>query len=350
MDDLESRIQELMEKYKQIQWCVQFVESGKARSGYTTGEINLEQYRQLMYIYNNASNERDKIYKEISELQLQRENIYKKKKRKKEKQIRKTLLCVVVSAFVCIATICIVAILHYHIPNAILDQEQDMKIVGSIQDNNSSKNKDAYEYTHETNRNGLDKAQQESHKRVVANRIREAKEYASKNGMEVKEKATSPYNLITSDSSVDKKNLTLKYKDYEAMLKQAGFTPGANDWVEEEKPYSGKVLYYDVSYDTCDISMITVTAPSEEDIVVTLRSTITDKTVVAFYVQAGETTTVKIPAINYYTYVTGGKNWCGYQHGFKISVWHGSDNEILNCSNKEVEYIISNEEDYWTRK
>ena len=83
MDDLESRIQELMEKYKQIQWCVQFVESGKARSGYTTGEINLEQYRQLMYIYNNASNERDKIYKEISELQLQRENIYKKKKRKK---------------------------------------------------------------------------------------------------------------------------------------------------------------------------------------------------------------------------------------------------------------------------
>lgn len=80
MDDLESRIQELMEKYKQIQWCVQFVESGKARSGYTTGEINLEQYRQLMYIYNNASNERDKIYKEIFRITIATRKYLQKEK------------------------------------------------------------------------------------------------------------------------------------------------------------------------------------------------------------------------------------------------------------------------------
>ncbi len=206
------------------------------------------------------------------------------------------------------------------------------------------------QYTSEINVNGFDKAQAASHARVAANKVREAEEYQRKHG------GTEQSSQTETKKQEEKGTIqiSLEYKDYRAILLQAGF--GDENELHDQpevsvvdEPDSGEVVYFDVSYINFDVVPITVTAPEEEDILFELKETITNNVFMALYVQAGDTVTVNIPAVRAEAWITGGKVWRGYDHNFKHSVWHGKG-EAVDHQNGSVTYVVTNAQDYWTPK
>ncbi len=114
--------------------------------------------------------------------------------------------------------------------------------------------------------------------------------------------------------------------------------------VEQEEPENGEILKYGVAYWHSYYSSITVTAPEKEAVVVKLKRTAPGKakkeTVVAFYVCAGETIEMEIPAISMYVFFAQGKTWYGYDDLFGDYTAYGKDSQEIDFSRNTVTYTL----------
>lgn len=114
--------------------------------------------------------------------------------------------------------------------------------------------------------------------------------------------------------------------------------------VKQAEPENGEILRYGESYWQSYYSSITVTAPEKEAVVVKLKRTVPGKarkeTVVAFYVCAGETVEMEIPAISMYVFFAQGETWYGYDDLFGDSTAYGKDSEQIDFSWHTVTYTL----------
>lgn len=88
-------------------------------------------------------------------------------------------------------------------------------------------------------------------------------------------------------------------------------------------------------------SQITVTASSGEDYVVILK-TASGVAKLAFYVRAGSTAQLSVPAGNYYVYFASGKQWYGYGQGlmFGRNTSFSKDKNLLDFSKYTWKYTL----------
>jgi hypothetical protein len=88
-------------------------------------------------------------------------------------------------------------------------------------------------------------------------------------------------------------------------------------------------------------SEITVTADSEYDYVVSLKS-YSGSSYLSFYVRAGETVTVGVPAKYLYVYFASGKEWYGYGEGlmFGNDTCYSKDDEVLDFTEYTWKYTL----------
>lgn len=107
---------------------------------------------------------------------------------------------------------------------------------------------------------------------------------------------------------------------------------------EAPRPYSGEILdgreYSD--------SEITVHASDNRDCVVLLKSS-SGKTYTSFYVRAGDSATVGVPAKKLYVYFATGKDWYGYGEGLmfgKGTVYTRTKGK-KNFADYEYEFTLS---------
>lgn len=114
--------------------------------------------------------------------------------------------------------------------------------------------------------------------------------------------------------------------------------------VKQEEPENGEILRYGKGYWQSYYSSITVTAPEKEAVVVKLKRSVPGKarkeTVVAFYVCAGETVEMEIPAISMYVFFAQGETWYGYDDLFGDSTAYGKDSEQIDFSWHTVTYTL----------
>lgn len=114
--------------------------------------------------------------------------------------------------------------------------------------------------------------------------------------------------------------------------------------VKQAEPENGEILRYGEGYWQSYYSSITVTAPEKEAVVVKLKRTVPGKarkeTVVAFYVCAGETVEMEIPAISMYVFFAQGETWYGYDDLFGDSTAYGKDSEQIDFSWHTVTYTL----------
>lgn len=114
--------------------------------------------------------------------------------------------------------------------------------------------------------------------------------------------------------------------------------------VKQAEPENGEILRYGKGYWQSYYSSITVTAPEKEAVVVKLKRTVPGKarkeTVVAFYVCAGETVEMEIPAISMYVFFAQGETWYGYDDLFGDSTAYGKDSEQIDFSWHTVTYTL----------
>ena len=106
---------------------------------------------------------------------------------------------------------------------------------------------------------------------------------------------------------------------------------------QEPRPRSGELLLGSFS----DESEITVTTTNYEDCVVMLKSN-KGVTKLAFYVRAGDTVTVGVPAGYFYVYFASGEDWYGYGEGlmFGKHTSYSMDDELLDFFNYTWEYTL----------
>lgn len=104
------------------------------------------------------------------------------------------------------------------------------------------------------------------------------------------------------------------------------------------KPYSGKVLSGKEYYNE---SEITITADNSSDYVVSLKSRSGTERV-CFYVRAGDTVTVGVPAEHLYVYFASGNIWYGYGKGlmFGKNTIYSKDDELLDFTEYTWEYEL----------
>ena len=117
---------------------------------------------------------------------------------------------------------------------------------------------------------------------------------------------------------------------------------GSSELDEVPRPYSGEILdgreYSD--------SEITVHASDNRDCVVLLKSA-SGKTYTSFYVRAGDSATVGVPAKKLYVYFATGKDWYGYGEGLmfgKNTVYTRTKGK-KNFADYEYEFTLSKVED-----
>ena len=114
--------------------------------------------------------------------------------------------------------------------------------------------------------------------------------------------------------------------------------------VKQAEPENGEILRYGKGYWQSYYSSITVTAPEKEAVMVKLKRTVPGKarkeTVVAFYVCAGETVEMEIPAISMYVFFAQGETWYGYDDLFGDSTAYGKDSEQIDFSWHTVTYTL----------
>lgn len=114
--------------------------------------------------------------------------------------------------------------------------------------------------------------------------------------------------------------------------------------VKQEEPENGEILRYGKGYWQSYYSSITVTAPEKEAVVVKLKRTVPGKarkeTVVAFYIRAGKTVEMEIPAISMYVFFAQGETWYGYDDLFGDSTAYGKDSEQIDFSWHTVTYTL----------
>ena len=104
----------------------------------------------------------------------------------------------------------------------------------------------------------------------------------------------------------------------------------------KSEPVSGAILYGNECYDG---SEITVTASSGESYLVKLK-TPSGITRLGFYVRAGETVTVGVPAENMYVYFASGDAWYGISDLFGENTSYSMDDEALDFTEYTWEYTL----------
>ena len=106
----------------------------------------------------------------------------------------------------------------------------------------------------------------------------------------------------------------------------------------EPRPTSGTIMSGQEYYSG---SEITVTADSEYDYVVSLK-TVQGTERVCFYVRAGETVTIGVPAEYLYVYFASGTEWYGYGKGlmFGNATSYSKDDELLDFTQYSWEYEL----------
>ena len=122
---------------------------------------------------------------------------------------------------------------------------------------------------------------------------------------------------------------------------KAGYESGYNDGLTALKPVprpaSGTIL----SGEECDESAIVVTADNDYDYVVSLK-TYWNSECVTFYVRAGTTVTIGVPADYLYVYFASGTEWYGYGKGlmFGEDTVFSKDDEMLDFTECGWEYTL----------
>lgn len=102
------------------------------------------------------------------------------------------------------------------------------------------------------------------------------------------------------------------------------------------RPLSGRILS---GSQVTDGSELTITAPSNSDCVVKLK-TPSGLTKLMFYVRAGATTTVKVPMQSLYVYFAYGETWYGTEHLFGKETYYSKDNDPLDFSQYTWQYTL----------
>lgn len=112
---------------------------------------------------------------------------------------------------------------------------------------------------------------------------------------------------------------------------------GCSDTPEEvAEPLSGTVLS---GYAPKDGSQITISLENTGACVVMLKDT-SDRTLLSFYVRAGETVTVDVPAEMMYVHFAGGKNWYGEELLFGEDTVYNKDPELTDFTQYSWEYEL----------
>lgn len=144
-----------------------------------------------------------------------------------------------------------------------------------------------------------------------------------------------------NDSSTD------YYVDLDGNVYKMGAdgTPSLEEHVEsssesnlkpKSKPLSGTILYGNECYDG---SEITITASGGESCLVKLKTS-SGITRLGFYVRAGETITVGVPAEYLYVYFASGDTWYGTEDLFGESTSYSMDDEALDFTEYTWEYTL----------
>lgn len=102
------------------------------------------------------------------------------------------------------------------------------------------------------------------------------------------------------------------------------------------EPQSGAILSGSEVYNG---SEITITASGGESCVVKLKTS-SGITRLSFYVRAGETVTIGVPAENLYIYFASGKTWYGINNLFGEYTSYSMDDEILDFTEYTWEYTL----------
>ena len=103
-----------------------------------------------------------------------------------------------------------------------------------------------------------------------------------------------------------------------------------------QEPRSGTIL---LGREDFEGSELTITASGGSSCVVKLK-TASGTTRLSFYVRAGDTITVGVPAENLYVYFASGDTWYGEKHLFGENTSYGMDDEILDFIQYTWEYTL----------
>lgn len=113
-------------------------------------------------------------------------------------------------------------------------------------------------------------------------------------------------------------------------------TPTTPTLAAVQEPYSGTIL---LGREDFEGSELTITASGGSSCVVKLK-TASGTTRLSFYVRAGDTITVGVPAEYLYVYFASGDTWYGEKHLFGESTSYGMDDEILDFTQYTWEYTL----------
>ncbi|MBQ8546841.1 MAG: zinc-ribbon domain-containing protein [Clostridia bacterium] len=103
------------------------------------------------------------------------------------------------------------------------------------------------------------------------------------------------------------------------------------------EPASGTILSGREYYNG---SEITITAPSNQSCVIKLKTS-SGNTRLSFYVRAGKTVTIGVPAEYLYVYFASGKTWYGNEHLFGKNTNYSMDSKICDFKNYTWEYTLT---------
>lgn len=106
-----------------------------------------------------------------------------------------------------------------------------------------------------------------------------------------------------------------------------------------EEPYSGYSGEIFTGYDDYDGSELTIKSSGSESYVVKLKD-IYDDEVMSFYVRAGDTVTVGVPAEEMYVYFASGAMWYGMDDLFGNETSYSMDDELKDFENYTYEYTL----------
>lgn len=143
----------------------------------------------------------------------------------------------------------------------------------------------------------------------------------------------------SSGSSGNSSDTEVDVSDYVPWdTSTSGFEEYRNHLISEyglDEPASGTILSGSEYYG----SEITVTASGSSSYVVKLK-TETGAEVVCFYIRAGETVTIGVPAEYLYVYFAAGETWYGEDLLFGADTTYSKDDEVLDFVEYSWEYTL----------
>ncbi len=127
-----------------------------------------------------------------------------------------------------------------------------------------------------------------------------------------------------------------KAEGYEAGYR-AGYEAGYNALKPIDRPESGEILF-GKEYDEAQLKVLAATGC---DYVVSLKDMLGQQ-YISFYVRAGDTVTVGVPANFLYVYFASGNEWFGYGQGlmFGEDTYYTKDDEVLDFTEYNWEYSL----------